>query len=76
MRRRLKKAERQGKVLQIIRENSVETQEDLAILLQKAGFDVTQATISRDIKELGITNTYGQRAVQICPAEREGFRRF
>ncbi len=57
MRRRLKKAERQGKVLQTIRENSVETQEDLAILLQKAGFDVTQATISRDIKELGITKT-------------------
>jgi len=55
MRQRLSKAERHAKVLEIIRAKPIETQEDLAVSLQKEGFDVTQATVSRDIKELGIT---------------------
>lgn len=45
---------RQMKMLEIIQLKDVETQEELAVQLQNAGFDVTQATISRDIKELGI----------------------
>lgn len=45
---------RQMKILKIITENVVETQDDLARMLQEAGFNATQATISRDIKELGI----------------------
>jgi transcriptional regulator of arginine metabolism len=44
-------------VLEIIRGKPIETQEDLAASLQKEGFEVTQATVSRDIKELGITKT-------------------
>jgi transcriptional regulator of arginine metabolism len=44
-------------VLEIIRQQPIETQEDLALSLKKEGFDVTQATVSRDIKELGITKT-------------------
>ncbi|HXL03779.1 MAG TPA: arginine repressor [Bacillota bacterium] len=55
MRERPSKAKRHAKVLQIIREKSIETQKDLADCLQEEGFDVTQATVSRDIKELGIT---------------------
>ncbi len=43
---------RQNKILEIISNNEVETQEKLASLLKNEGFDVTQATISRDIKEL------------------------
>ena len=45
---------RQVKILEIISENDVETQDDLAQLLKAAGFTATQATISRDIKDLGI----------------------
>ena len=46
------KNERQEKILQIIRENAVETQEELLIHLKKMGVNSTQATISRDIKQL------------------------
>ena len=67
MRQRLSKAERHAKVLEIIRAKPIETQEDLAVSLQKEGFDVTQATVSRDIKELGITKT---------PTGRDSYRYF
>lgn len=49
------KARRQRKILEIIRRELVETQEDLAAALKINGFEVTQATISRDIKELGLS---------------------
>lgn len=41
-------------ILKVIDENNVETQDELAIILKKEGFEVTQATISRDIKELNL----------------------
>ena len=46
------KNERQERILQIIRENDVETQEELLLHLKKLGISSTQATISRDIKQL------------------------
>lgn len=46
------KAKRQAKIMEIIKEKGVETQEELALDLEKEGMKVTQATISRDIKEL------------------------
>lgn len=49
------KIERQSKIIEIIQNNIVETQEDLAQRLKDADFDVTQATISRDIRELKLT---------------------
>lgn len=48
------KAKRQAKIMEIISNTNVETQEQLLQLLQAAGFESTQATISRDIKELRI----------------------
>ena len=48
------KSQRQAKILEIISTTNVETQEQLLQLLQDAGFTSTQATISRDIKELRI----------------------
>ena len=45
---------RQSKILEIISQNEIETQEELVDALKQAKFDVTQATISRDIKELGL----------------------
>ncbi len=48
----MKKYARQSKILELINERDIETQEDLALALKDLGIDVTQATISRDIKEL------------------------
>ena len=48
------KAKRQAKIMEIISKTNVETQEQLLQELQNAGFSSTQATISRDIKELRI----------------------
>jgi transcriptional regulator of arginine metabolism len=48
---------RQNKILELISGHEVETQEKLAELLKKNGYDVTQATISRDIKELLLVKT-------------------
>ena len=48
------KAQRQAKIMEIISNINVETQEQLLEKLQEAGFNSTQATISRDIKELRI----------------------
>ena len=46
------KSSRQDEILRIIREKDVETQEELAEELRKNGYKVTQATVSRDIREL------------------------
>lgn len=43
---------RQRKILEIIEEFEVETQEELALRLSEAGFQVTQATVSRDIRTM------------------------
>lgn len=48
----MKKYTRQTKILELISKKEVETQEELAEGLKAMGIDVTQATISRDIKEL------------------------
>lgn len=48
------KTQRQAKIVEIISTTNVETQEQLLTALQEAGFSSTQATISRDIKELRI----------------------
>jgi len=58
------KVARQVKIIEIIENSIIETQEDLAQALKDIGFTVTQATISRDIKELKlikvISNDGGQ----------------
>ncbi|MFZ5814082.1 MAG: arginine repressor [Bacillota bacterium] len=46
------KARRQAKILELIKHHVIETQEDLAEALGRHGIPVTQATVSRDIKEL------------------------
>lgn len=49
------KISRQGKIIELIHRYNVETQEELSALLKKAGYKVTQATISRDIRDLRLT---------------------
>ena len=46
---------RHGKIVEIIQKYDVETQEELAGRLREAGFHVTQATVSRDIRELKLS---------------------
>ena len=49
------KTARQSKIIELIEKNDIETQEELAGLLIQSGFRTTQATISRDIRELKLT---------------------
>lgn len=48
------RSSRQSKILEIIKAKEIETQDDLVRELRALNFDITQATISRDIKELGL----------------------
>lgn len=58
------KRERQEKIIEIINNYEVETQEELAHRLNEAGYSVTQATVSRDIRELSLVKVPGVRARQ------------
>lgn len=49
------KKTRQAKIIEMIQEYEIETQEELAEKLREAGFSVTQATISRDIRDLKLS---------------------
>ncbi len=49
------KISRQSKIIELINKYEIETQEDLADRLMKDGYNVTQATVSRDIRELKLT---------------------
>ena len=49
------KISRQSKIIELINKHDIETQEDLAERLMKDGYNVTQATVSRDIRELKLT---------------------
>ena len=49
------KTKRQAKMLELIRKYEIETQEELSDYLEKEGYQVTQATVSRDIRELKLT---------------------
>ena len=48
---------RQNKILDLIEKYEIETQDKLVELLRDVGYDVTQATVSRDIKELQLIKT-------------------
>ncbi|MDR0292717.1 MAG: arginine repressor [Oscillospiraceae bacterium] len=52
---------RQAKLTEIIARQNVETQEELQALLRGEGFDVTQATVSRDIKALRVYKTLSNK---------------
>ncbi len=58
------KIKRHSKIIELVREFDIETQEELASRLKDAGFDVTQATISRDIRELKLTKVATSDGIQ------------
>ncbi len=51
---------RHNKIIELINNNEIDTQERLADMLGKAGFKATQATVSRDIRELGLIKIAGK----------------
>ena len=51
------KSRRQSKIVELITSEDIGTQEELADRLREAGFDVTQATVSRDIRELKLSKS-------------------
>ena len=53
------KNQRQNLIMQIVKDENIGTQEDLREALQRHGLKVTQATVSRDIKELSLVKTIG-----------------
>ncbi len=64
------KRERHGKIIELIGRYDIETQEELAEKLNEAGFPVTQATVSRDIRELKLTKmTMGDRQRYVAVRE-------
>lgn len=58
------KGNRHAKIIELIHKNNIETQEELADYLHREGFNVTQATVSRDIRDLKLTKIPGQNGKQ------------
>ncbi|MCR4924958.1 MAG: arginine repressor [Clostridiales bacterium] len=54
------KKKRHEAIIELINNFDINTQDELLVKLQESGFDVTQATISRDIKELRLVKTVGE----------------
>lgn len=67
----MSKQRRQEKLLELIEKNDIGTQEELAEALCRSGFLVTQATVSRDIRELKLTKQPDRHGVQKYYAPRE-----
>ena len=51
------KSKRQERILELIQKHEIETQDDMMNRLREEGFAVTQATVSRDLKELKLSKT-------------------
>ena len=54
------KKARQGRILEIVRKHSVRSQEELSSILRNESVPVTQSTLSRDIRELGLVKVRGR----------------
>lgn len=67
----MSRQERQNRLLKLIEEKDIETQQELTDILLSEGFKVTQATVSRDIQELGLIKTasIGQKSRYVKPLD-------
>ncbi len=68
----LSKKLRQGKILDFVEKQAVSSQERLLTLLAGVGFRVTQATLSRDIREIGLVKVRGIYRRTVEPYEAAG----
>lgn len=69
------KTSRHGKILEIIRRNHVRTQKELADFLEQSGLKVTQATLSRDIKDLKLIKVHNDSGDMVYAVGGEEPRR-
>lgn len=73
------KKKRHDKILEIIANSEIETQGELAQLLRSSGFKVTQATVSRDIREMGlvkVASSSGKQKYEAAQPSNEEQNRF
>lgn len=63
----MQKEQRQSVILKLISARSIGTQDELAELLEKKGYAVTQSSVSRDLDELGIVKSNGFYAIPQKP---------
>ncbi len=71
----MRKYARQSKILELIETHEIETQEELAECLQRTGTKVTQATVSRDIRELQLVKVatkHGKYKYAVMDSNNEG----
>ena len=59
------KVSRHAKIIELISQYDIETQEELAEYLNNAGFKVTQATVSRDIRDLKLTKVSDRKSTRL-----------
>jgi len=68
------KSKRQLKIMELIKERDIQTQQELAVILRQEGIEVTQATVSRDVKQLGlikVPNEQGGYKYSLPPRHKE-----
>lgn len=68
------KSERHAKIVELIKKYDIDTQEELADRLNREGYNVTQATVSRDIRELKLTKVSDGSGKQkyVVPGGKDG----
>ena len=69
----MQKAQRQTAILKLISAKPIGRQEELAELLEKKGFSVTQSSVSRDLLDLGIVKVHGHYALPQKPRNAVAF---
>ena len=67
-----RKSERQRAILELIAAKAIKSQRDLEQLLRKGGWDVTQATLSRDLRELGVVRAHTDDGARYVLGEELG----
>lgn len=65
------RAIRQNAILKIVAESEIQTQEELSERLRELGYDVTQATVSRDIKELRLVKVKNDNGIVCYRADKK-----
>lgn len=66
------KQDRHAKILELIRANDIGTQDELLALLKAGGYDVTQATVSRDIRELRLVKALAKNGEYVYSTGKSG----
>lgn len=72
------KKNRHEKIIEIVEKYDIETQDELIAQLRKLGYEVTQATVSRDIRELKLTKVMGEKGSYryVLPRSNESLNNF